>query len=105
MQTLWSSNVTNVPKDVIYKNKIKFKKKILAWVAISARRKSRVFLVSSGLGLNQEGYFRARIIKRSPPFIGGVTCLNNKAFHLSACGSQMLTESLRLLACGSYFYV
>ena len=38
-------------------------------------------------------------------FIGGVTCLNNKAFHLSACGSQMLTEGLRLLACRSYFYV
>lgn len=93
----WSSAVTNVPKDVKYKKKSKFEKKILVWLAISARGISRVFLVPSGLGVNQEVYLRECIIKRLLPFIQQYHADGNYVFWPDLASSHYAKSVVQFL--------
>lgn len=65
----WSSDIENVPKNVKYKTKAKFEKKLLVWIAISPQGISKPFIAPSGLAVNKETYLKNCIIKRLLPFI------------------------------------
>ena len=52
----YTDNIKNVPKNVRYKKKAKFEKKVLVWLAISPKGMSEAFFVPAGLAINQEVY-------------------------------------------------
>ena len=65
----YSDDAKNAPKNVKYKRKSKFEKKILVWITISPRGISKPFIVPARLAINQTVYKNDCIIKRLIPFI------------------------------------
>jgi hypothetical protein len=65
----YSSDREKTPNNVKYSEKSKFESKVLVWLAISNRGVSKLFMVPSGLAINQHVYLKECIIKRLVPFI------------------------------------
>lgn len=68
-QNFYSSEVAATSSKVKYRQKAKFEKKILVWVAFSSEGMSNPYFVPSGLGINQYVYLEECIRKRLIPFI------------------------------------
>lgn len=65
----YSSDSNLTPPKVKYKEKAKFEKKILVWIAASPKGLSEPYLVPSGMAINKEIYKTECIQRRLLPFI------------------------------------
>lgn len=65
----YSSDKSATPPSQKYQTKTKFEQKLLVWLAISPRGISKVFIVPSGMAINQKIYKEECIQKRLIPFI------------------------------------
>jgi hypothetical protein len=65
----YSNNLQKTPLNVKNKFKAKFEEKILVWVAISPRGKSKALFFKSGLAINQSIYKEQCLDKGLLPFI------------------------------------
>lgn len=66
---LYTSDIHSAPDEIKFKEKQKFEKKLLVWVAISPRGISKCFIAPSGLAVNKDVYMDECIDKRLIPFI------------------------------------
>ena len=65
----YSNNLQTTPGNVRYKYKSKYEPKLLVWIAISPRGKSRTLFLPSGLAVNQQVYKESCLKERLVPFI------------------------------------
>ena len=65
----YTDNIENVPKNVRYKKKAKFEKKVLVWLAILPKGTSEAFFVPAGLAINQDVYREECLEKRLLKFV------------------------------------
>ena len=93
----YTNDVTLTPNEVMYKPKVKFEKKLLFYIAISEKGKSKFKIFPSGMAINQKVYQDECIKKCLIPFIDKYHSDDNYVFWPDKASSHYAKNTINLL--------